>query len=144
VHEGNRRSGIERGEGGDRTRIFVQTRDDDATDFLKRALGGRLELSHRNHIITAELDAVRILLPRRKNIHDPTSPSVFPMGIDEILPGIPEISQSTNQPVMTDGFSWFQFTKQLSQFLRSGDWLEKPGKIGYKEGGRRFVQPVQA
>jgi hypothetical protein len=106
-------------------------------------LVGGLEYAHRNHFLTAELDAIRILFPRRKHIHDAASPSVFPMGIHEILFEITIFSQFLNQVVSAGGISWFQLAKESSQILRSGNGFEKSRKIGYEEGGRRIEESVQ-
>jgi hypothetical protein len=102
-------------------------------------LVGWLEHSHRNHIVTAVLDAIGILLPRRKNIHNPASPCVFSVSIHEILFGIPVFPQSLDQAIAADRIPWFQFTKELSQILRPGYRLEKSRKICDEKGGRRFL-----
>ena len=110
--------------------MLVQTWDKNTIDFLKGALTGWLEYAHRNNFLTAELDAIRILFPRRKHIHDPAPPSVFSMSIHEILSVLVIFSQSLNQVITADGISGFQLAKKSSQILKFGNGFEKSGKVG--------------
>jgi hypothetical protein len=63
---------------------FEKRRDEDALQPAKGALGGGVELPERDDLVTAVFDAVRDVLPGRKDIDDAPSPRVFAPEGDQV------------------------------------------------------------